>query len=232
MPLSAGMAQADEQGSDQWMPVSDLMAALMMIFMLIAVLFAFLVVERQSVDQATCDHLRQKLQDEFGMEFQQWQVELLPDLTIRFHNPSLIFEAGESALRPAFKPILNSFFPRYVRLARQHAQSDTVREMRIEGHTSSEWAGAEGQAGAYFMNMKLSQDRTRSILRFVLELPMPIADTQWLRPLVTANGLSSSKTLPAGGVEDPAKSRRVEFRLITDACQQAGVYERTMNSAK
>lgn len=86
--------------------------------------------------------------------------------------------------------------------------------------------GAESSDDAYFKNMALSQDRTRSILQFAMDLPLASRLTEWAKPLITANGLSSSKlVLNKEGREDAARSRRVEFRLITAACQKAGVYE-------
>jgi outer membrane protein OmpA-like peptidoglycan-associated protein len=66
--------------------------------------------------------------------------------------------------------------------------------------------------------MELSQARTRSVLLFALSLPEVDAERTWLRQYLTANGLSSSHPVfDANGVEDPARSRRVEFRVRTDA---------------
>jgi len=71
---------------------------------------------------------------------------------------------------------------------------------------------------AYFQNMRLSQDRTRSALQYVLALPAIRADLAWLRGHITANGLSSSKTIKKpDGSEDYERSQRVEFRVRTDA---------------
>jgi outer membrane protein OmpA-like peptidoglycan-associated protein len=71
---------------------------------------------------------------------------------------------------------------------------------------------------AYFKNMELSQARTRSTLTFVLNLPEITSDRTWLRRYLTANGLSSSRLIFDGNhVEDAARSRRVEFRIRTDA---------------
>jgi flagellar motor protein MotB len=52
----------------------------------------------------------------------------------------------------------------------------------------------------------------------VLALPPVRGDVDWLRRLVTANGLSSSRPiLDPSGHEDAARSRRVEFKIRTDA---------------
>jgi outer membrane protein OmpA-like peptidoglycan-associated protein len=66
--------------------------------------------------------------------------------------------------------------------------------------------------------MQLSQARTRSTLRYVLTLPEVRDDVGWLRRHVTANGLSFSRLiLTPDGEEDAATSRRVEFRVRTNA---------------
>ena len=66
--------------------------------------------------------------------------------------------------------------------------------------------------------MELSQSRTRSTLRFILGLPEVQNDSTWLRKNVTANGLSSSRPiLNKDGTENMQRSRRVEFRIRTDA---------------
>jgi hypothetical protein len=70
----------------------------------------------------------------------------------------------------------------------------------------------------YLHNMELSQARTRSTLLYVLMLPQVRGEVDWLRRLVTANGLSSSRPiLDASGKEDAARSRRVDFKIRTDA---------------
>ena len=76
-----------------------------------------------------------------------------------------------------------------------------------------------GTEEAYFQNMELSQGRTRSTLRFLLKLPDVQKDLGWLRSNVTANGLSSSHLIfkPDGASEDADRSKRVEFRILTDA---------------
>jgi outer membrane protein OmpA-like peptidoglycan-associated protein len=66
--------------------------------------------------------------------------------------------------------------------------------------------------------MELSQARTRTTLSYVLGLPTVAADRPWLTHYLTANGLSSSRPiLDADHHEDSERSRRVEFRVRTDA---------------
>ena len=129
----------------------------------------------------------------------------------------MLFPIGSSELKNNFKIILDDFFPRYVRILDLERYHDAVQEIRIEGHTSSIWQNVPPDQ-AYFQNMRLSQDRTRSALQYVLALPAIRADLAWLRGHITANGLSSSKTIKKpDGSEDYERSQRVEFRVRTDA---------------
>ena len=226
-----GFADGGDDG-EQWAPVSDLMAGLMLIFMFIAIVFIRTVVAAEDVHREECAQIYRLLEAEFASEFSDWNVELLEDLTIRFHNPDVLFEAGKAEIRPQFDGILRDFFPRYMRVVVPHR--DDIREIRIEGHTSSEF-GDLLSTDAYISNMELSQARTRAILRFVLKLPETLEYSGWARPRITANGLSSSHLLNtggqlkslAGGEENRELSRRVEFRLLASSCQKAGMDHRS-----
>jgi outer membrane protein OmpA-like peptidoglycan-associated protein len=167
----------------------------------------------------TRDALYEDLRREFSADLPRWHAQIIKaDLTIRFSEPDILFAAGSSELRPGFKDILNDFLPRYVRILTAPKYRDAISEIRIEGHTSSDWTGAASPDDAYLHNMELSQARTRSTLLYALMLAQVQGNVDWLRGLVTANGLSSSRLiLDASGNEDAARSRRVEFKIRTDA---------------
>ena len=67
--------------------------------------------------------------------------------------------------------------------------------------------------------MELSQNRTRSVLEYCFGL-MTREQIIWAKSLITANGLSSSQPILVHGVEDTSLSRRVEFRVRTNAEKQ------------
>jgi outer membrane protein OmpA-like peptidoglycan-associated protein len=75
-----------------------------------------------------------------------------------------------------------------------------------------------GSDQAYFKNMELSQARTRSTLEYVLTNTRVFGFERWIKSLLTANGLSSSKPRFNGDkTENPIASQRVEFRVRTNA---------------
>ncbi len=215
---------ADEEGA-HWISVSDLMAALMMVFLLVSVVF-MVIVQKESermreVAEIYLDlrqALYQDLLDEFKDDLPRWGAELTPDLVISFQDSGVLFELGSAKLRPAFETILHDFFPRYVQVITSADYREDIEEVRIEGHTSRDWTNARTVNEAYINNMRLSQERTRSSLEYVINLPQVKNEQEWLKHYLTANGLSSSQPIfNADGSENSELARRVEFRVRTDA---------------
>ena len=143
-----------------WIPLADLMTGLMMIFMLITAIYiskvdptTTLILDEYKVVR---EDMKLALQQEFSEDFKQWNAVLLGDMTIRFNNPNVQFASGSSELRPEFQALLKDFFPRYMKIVRGEKFKKAVKEIRIEGHTSSFWKGAS-ISDAYFLNMDLSQ---------------------------------------------------------------------------
>jgi outer membrane protein OmpA-like peptidoglycan-associated protein len=156
------------------------------------------------------------LHREFEKDLPRWDAELLDDATIRFKAPDVLFDSGRSELKQRFKDILAEFFPRYIAIIGSKKFRDSIQEIRIEGYTSSFWQSAPSEQDAYFQNMRLSQDRTRSTLEYVMKFPSLSNDLSWLREHVAANGLSYAKRIfNADGKENYSRSQRVEFRVRT-----------------
>lgn len=217
--------ELEAENEEHWIAVSDLMSGLMMLFLLIAVMY-LVIVERKNdeIEQVVVlyedlrEELYQDLLAEFATDLPRWGAELDEDLRLRFTNTDLLFEEGESQLRPDFARILADFFPRYMAILSSAEYREDILEVRIEGHTSSSWSQASDSDDAYLRNMALSQERTRSALGYIMELDAVAHEKDWLRQRLTANGLSSSQLiLDAGGSEDADLSRRVEFVVVTDA---------------
>jgi len=224
---------------EHWVPLADLMTGLMMVFMLIAVVFMIQVKaeskkteEQKERAEAQAARMRQvavlysdlrerlfrDLQVEFENDLRKWKAELDRDLAIRFREPEVLFASGKADLTPRFKEILMDFFPRYLRILSSNAYQGSIEEVRIEGHTSSNWDFATTPENAYMFNMALSQERTRSVLQYVLSMPRPAELKQWLTGHLTAIGLASSKLrFNLDGSENRDASRRVEFRVRTNA---------------
>ena len=61
--------------------------------------------------------------------------------------------------------------------------------------------------------MKLSQDRTRNVLKYVLDITTGNNQKNWLKQNLTSNGFSSKLIFNRDGSENKVASRRVEFRV-------------------
>ena len=205
----------------------DLMAALLLIFVLL--LIGTMLKLQEEFDSKSDIAERYKelqidiyndLYKEFETDLPVWQAEIDSTLTIRFKEPDVLFDAGDSELKDSFSDILTDFFPRYIQVLRKDKYIDHIEEIRIEGHTSVEGRYNMDADESYFYNMKLSQDRTRSVLRFSLnQLGEDVFE--WTRDRATANGLSSVKPISDNETETGRKqNRRVEFLIKTDAEEQ------------
>ena len=208
-----------------WMHISDMMSTLMMIFMFIAIVYMIDVTRERDrmVDIADTynklqGELYADLNKEFSEDLEKWNAVIDRELlSIRFQEPDVLFDVGSSRLKVEFKNIIEDFFPRYIRILTMDKYINNIEEIRIEGHTSTEWGNGVYGDVAYIRNMKLSQDRTREVLGFCLYL-LTYEERSWVQERLTANGLSSSRIIyDANGVENKKQSRRVEFRVKTNA---------------
>ena len=207
---------------DSWLSVADMMAGLMMIFLLIAVLYiAKLRTEYQEV-QGVSDNICFELREEFKKEQAEWEMSICQGgLLISFQDES-VFDRGEHQLKQKFKNILNEFFPRFMDIIMKNEKD--ISELRIEGHTSSEYTRAS-KNNSYLYNTQLSQRRSYSVMNYVFNLISNKENYAWMRNNLTAHGMSSSKLIykkngEGKGVEDNKRSRRVEFKIQTNSQQK------------
>ena len=133
--------------------------------------------------------LYDELYEEFKDKLEEWHASIDREtLSFRFKEPETLFDKGKSDIKLRYKKILDDFFPKYISvlLRKKHSCSDPylcrnkdqykykdhIVEIRIEGHTDSDWliddscpalsSGAPSRNCGYYKNMQLSQEcRTR-----------------------------------------------------------------------
>ncbi|MBQ4876634.1 OmpA family protein [Pseudoalteromonas luteoviolacea] len=217
-----GKRKATEEGGEHWLSISDLMAGLMMVFLFIAIVFMRHTMKENEKIKSVAVAYQEKqvaiydsLMQEFEKDLAKWGAEIDKEtLAFNFQSPDVLFDGGEIDIKPRFARILDDFFPRYLNVLKPFRSS--IDEVRIEGHTSSEWNKDSTEEEAYFKNMKLSQGRTRTVLAYLYNL-VP-EETTWIKRNIAAVGFSSSRLiLTDNGEEDAEQSRRVSFRAITNA---------------
>lgn len=197
----------------------DLMAGLLFIFVLLLMGALLQVQKKAEQDEEIVkryDEIKTQLYIDLHKEFKEdltaWMATIdSTTLCVRFQEPSMLFDNDSANLKQKFKDILKDFFPRYINVLTRKEYKDNIVEIRIEGHTDSN--------GEYFYNMELSQNRTRTVLQFCFGL-LDSDKSEWAKGLITANGLSSSQPIIVNGKEDKGLSRRVEFRVRTNAEKQ------------
>ncbi len=225
------MSILEDNNEDYWIPLADIMTALMIIFMLISVSFMLKVVHRESkiraLYQQTIKHkelpsappqqkIAEQLQTSLGNNLHIWNASFeSKSLTIRFNAESVMFATGKSELTPEFKQKLTEFLPLYMQAIRLHISN--IAAINIEGYSSSGWKNLS-EADAYFSNMELSQQRATSVLHYLYQLQSVNSSPESLesiRKYFTANGYSSSHIIfNPDGSENRSQSQRVEFKII------------------
>jgi outer membrane protein OmpA-like peptidoglycan-associated protein len=222
-----------EKSDNNWISFSDIMTVLMVVFLFIAISYILEVQKRQAERdeifeefKATKEELYNELDSVFKADFQEWEVKLDKDLSIKFTNPDVLFNSGQTAIRPYFAEILNSFLPRYFNVLLQEKYKDKISEIRIEGHTDAVPA-PQFDKDPYIGNILLSQQRSTEVLKYFRNMEyyntLSATDETNLQFWLTANGLSFGRTLDddktltiiSGKPVNNEFSRRVEFRIIT-----------------
>jgi len=215
-----------------WISFSDIMTALMVVFMFIAISYIMEINAEQNERNKIIEEFRDvkaelydELRDAFSDDFDRWGIELDKDLSIKFTNPEVLFASGRSDLTPRFKTILDEFFPRYLKIIMKPNFTEKISEVRIEGHTDTIAIGWFGDS--YISNTVLSQLRSTEVLRYLRGTEayrsLDNESEKRLQFWLTSNGLSYGRTLDdnkeltsvSGLPINNKYSRRVEFRIIT-----------------
>ena len=211
-----------------WLSYSDMMAALLLVFILI--LFCTLLETRATYEakqaelaekekiiasqQSQIDTIvgvRGDLVDALSTEFSGNALSVKVDAqsgTITFDS-TLLFGFDDDQLQDQGKAFLDQFLPKYFSVLLSEDFSPYVAEIIIEGHTDTD--------GSYMYNLQLSQNRAFAVASYCLENSNHIlTDNQLekLRILLTANGRSwSSPIYNDDGSVNMDASRRVEIKF-------------------
>lgn len=210
--------------------IGDVMTALLLIIIL--VMMNALSTLREESDksnafEATRAELNSALYHEFEDDFSRLNLRVdTVNGVIDFSSPDVLFDPCDSEVKNDFKLILQEFYPRYLTVLTEARFKHLIKEVRVEGHTSSDWGGCGGfscprdESGAqshYLCNLKLSQMRSFEVLNFLLEQD-EVLHGDWFVNRAVAMGYSSSQRIFNADTrkEDKVASRRVSFRALLD----------------
>jgi outer membrane protein OmpA-like peptidoglycan-associated protein len=216
-----------------WISTTDLMSGLLVIFLFLSILMTQetdkakekLEIAQNKIHTVTNqanlaeENIKEAINKNFNY-YDRSKYALNEDglASARFPDASGTFNEGSYVLTEKFKDELNYFLPRYLK-AISESDPKYVKEIRIEGHASSEWNSVVPitKEEAYTKNMELSQQRTLSILLYALKRPELAPYRQLMQDKMRAVGYSSSNVIyNSDGYEDRVASRRIEFRVIAN----------------
>ena len=211
--------------ASNWVSLSDMMTGLMLVFLLISILTISQVVQREQERTELLDEYKttkadiyNELKDTFEVKETVWGIEISKDLSVKFENPEVLFAYRSAELTPDFVTILDEFIPMYLEIINKPKYADTIKEVRIEGHTA-DWDD-------YMYTITLSQDRSNTVLGYILDskdfYSLSLNNQEKVKFWLVAAGLGKGRTLDNNGAytfytknKISANSRRVEFRIIT-----------------
>ena len=217
---------------DEWVSLSDIMTSLMLVFLFIAVYFIVStkdIIEFPKVFQRNEVLLHSELNKVLKNNLSKWGADLDTTGLVRFINSQFIqFDTGSSDLSPQFKSVIDEFFKNYLTVVMKPEIEKNIKEIYIEGHTSTYWSRNSSKQESYIANMNLSQARAQSTLVYLLSSSsLSVDQKKWLSQKVRAIGYSSSKPLnntgeplKIGESENPSKSQRVDIRVVTTTEEQ------------
>ena len=227
------MRKHENDETSIWISNTDLMSGLLVLFLFIAILMnQGLLNAKDKIEEITgsSSEVRKELQNSIEENFstdelKKYHLDQENNIgAASFDKGDGRFLVGSSELTPEFKATLQVFLPKYIKAIDDvyEKDHDKIKEIRIEGHTSTEWYSAENGTAtspneAYIKNMELSQSRTRAIIEYALSLPELLPYQDLIKEKLTANGLSSSQIKrKEDGTEDFDASRRIEFKVVVN----------------
>lgn len=220
----------DVREQEYWLSYSDLMAGLLMVFVLLLVAANFRytsaaeylkVIADRVTDAVTTMAVRDRIIDELQEEQEQSPAVVRVDsvtgaITL---SDGVLFEEGSSVLQPRGERILGSFIRSYLPVVMDDPEyRDHLREIAVEGHTNDN--------GTYLYNVRLSQARAYAVMDFFIQSAADRPSQEFLMRYLTAKGRSYSRVVCGGeivsywdcppGQVDKAASRRIEIHFRLD----------------
>lgn len=218
------------------MSIGDIMAALLLVVVLFLVVTITQLgaaadeladinstVEAIAADyQNTREAIVKALLEEFEEDFERWGAELREEtLTIRFTDNGT-FSPNRAELTPQFRAILNEFVPRYIDVLYREGFRSYITDVLIEGHTAN-----PGGAYEFVSSMNLAYGRSLNVLTTSYIAvnsnigPDGIEQQEWFEGRIGVGGYSHGRPVEdENGIVDWDRSRRVDFRVITNADEQ------------
>lgn len=199
----------DEAEKPFWISFSDLMTALMVLFLVAMAVALMGVTQGLRKMQETRKDREQAIQScvadiEQIAQLPEFKGVTVRDQTIDF-GPLAEFRKNGHELSPERMAFLRAFVPQVLNVARHPACQKWLKRFVVEGFASQE--------GSYLYNLNLSLARSQRVLCVLLDASAPNAPAKEDRQLIRQLFLVGGSSFNAAILDSPEKSRRVELRL-------------------
>lgn len=201
---------ADEE-TNFWISYADIMAALLLMFILLLTVVIFDYQETLAEKQNEIDALlgvREEIISALQTKFSDTDLSLeIDEQTGAIILPGgVFFDTDSTEITNKGIEFLESFIPQYVGILLGPNFKDYVAQIIIEGHTDD--------VGSYMYNLELSQNRAFGVVKQIYKEDFTdFKYKETLRDYLTANGRSYSQPIKKDGKINREKSRRVEFKF-------------------
>jgi len=220
----------EEEESNFWISYTDLITGFMIMFIVIAFwLYS------QNKEEEAIKGKYEGLVIDFKDKMRDDNIEIdTVSGTVRFVAMNkILFKNDETNLTEDFEGLLSDFVPKYLKAIyevyeKQETDKVFIKEIRIEGHASSESdsLSSKTEDEKYIYNLALSNGRALQVYKYLLGRRFfesyPTIFHQFITKNTISCGYSYAKPLDKDGKatdkknEDYDQSRRVEFRIILE----------------
>jgi chemotaxis protein MotB len=207
-----------------WISISDLMAGLLIIFVLFFVLKLNTEVKLRRVFEEMYK-IKETAVIDLKKEFKyNNKIAVLDDGTVRFYlddSDNQLFNVGSSKLKKGGKKEVRDFIIRYLGILFSEKYIEYVDKIVVQGHTDSKGTKHNTELQNYLYNLRLSQARAYSVVEYIHQRVNVSKDKKLnerykniLRKKLSASGRSYIDVLKdKEGQELAGLSRRVEFKF-------------------
>jgi outer membrane protein OmpA-like peptidoglycan-associated protein len=203
---SSRRASLEEAEKPFWISFSDLMTALMVLFLV--VMAAALLSVTQGIRDIQAQEISRTVAIGSCMDQVRGYTNTIPGVQVREHSVDFgtraKFQNNSSDLNQEQQEFLRRFVPQVLDIARKPVCQDWLKQIVVEGFAS--------RGGTYLHNLNLSTQRSERVLCALLEptaFPrLTATDRELIQKLFFAGGYSFNSTK-----KNDDESRRIELKL-------------------
>ena len=194
--------------------ISDLMSALLLIFILLLSGILLKLAEQQELNQSQLDLIseqqkaKRSIIEQLKGEMDEFDIEVDPKTGVIRIKESILFDFGKSDIKPTGKVFLERFIPKYAEILLSKIEiRNQIGQIIIEGHTDN--------IGTYVNNLLLSLQRANSVASIIFQNDFHEFDTrEEFQKRLSVNGRSFMNPISDNITQENRRNnRRVEFKF-------------------